>query len=318
MITGGGLRQATLRQITDAECAKAFKGRTPGTGETFDAARMRCAIDPDGREPLSSGCFGDSGGPLIAGTNAAPVQIGVVSWGGDKCGADHSPSVFADVERYRSFISDPDPTWAPTRKRAVKIKRSGSTLTCTVDGPREPGTHAWPMSGSGCRTGVSPRPSGPAAATGSPAPTPASALGCFVGGLQRRRQAPRGRGQRADRPLTLTPGVRPRIVGAGCPRSAGRSDATRCCARSGAAAWPSSTWRASPICERFVALKELRALHDDDPSLRAALPARGAAGRLADRPERRHGLRLLRARRHAVPGDGVPGARARCARSSAT
>ena len=30
------------------------------------------------------------------------------------------------------------------------------------------------------------------------------------------------------------------------PEVGGRSDATRCCARSGAAAWPSSTWPASP------------------------------------------------------------------------
>ena len=45
-----------------------------------------------------------------------------------------------------------------------------------------------------------------------------------------------------------------------------RSDATRCCARSGAAAWPSCYLARQPDLERFVALKELRALHDDDPS----------------------------------------------------
>jgi hypothetical protein len=105
---------------------------------------MRCAVDADGREPLSSGCFGDSGGPLVAGTNAAPVQLGVVSWGGDKCGADHSPSVFADVTRYRAFITDPSPTWGPTQTATVKVSGS-TTRTCSAAG-RERGTtlsYAW-------------------------------------------------------------------------------------------------------------------------------------------------------------------------------
>jgi secreted trypsin-like serine protease len=58
---------------------------------------MRCSIAADGQEPLYSGCNGDSGGPLWTGTTA-PVQLGV-SWGGDRGGADHLPSVFADVAR---------------------------------------------------------------------------------------------------------------------------------------------------------------------------------------------------------------------------
>jgi secreted trypsin-like serine protease len=133
-----GLRQATLRQVTDDECARVYRHNHPGTGERFDAARMRCAVDVDGLEPLSSGCFGDSGGPLVVGTNAAPVLLGIVSWGGDKCGADHSPSVFADVTRYRDFITDPDPTWAPKQHTTVKIQ-GGKTLTCAA-AQREPGT----------------------------------------------------------------------------------------------------------------------------------------------------------------------------------
>jgi hypothetical protein len=55
-----------------------------------------------------------------------------VSWGGDRCGADHLPSVFADVARYRGFILDPSPVWAPTaRPRTVKV--TGTTkLTCSA------------------------------------------------------------------------------------------------------------------------------------------------------------------------------------------
>ncbi|MGZ8635254.1 MAG: trypsin-like serine protease [Solirubrobacteraceae bacterium] len=98
---------------------------------------MLCAIDVDGREPLSSGCNGDSGGPLYTGTPAAPVLLGVVSWGSTRCGADHTPSVFAEVARYRDFITDPSPTWAPAPTSAARItgtRRVGAKLTCAVAG----------------------------------------------------------------------------------------------------------------------------------------------------------------------------------------
>ena len=80
---GGGLRTAPLRTIDDAACAKAFKGYKPADGERFDA-RMRCSIDADGMAPLYSGCKGDSGGPLWTRPATAPVQLGVVSWGGNR------------------------------------------------------------------------------------------------------------------------------------------------------------------------------------------------------------------------------------------
>jgi hypothetical protein len=133
----GTLRTAALRTLADAACAKAFRGYRGSTGERFDP-RMRCSIDGDGRPPLFSGCNGDSGGPLWVGTPAAPVQLGVVSWGGDRCGADHLPSVFADVALYRDFITDPAPTWVPTKTGAsVRIAgtpRTGRTLRCSTRG----------------------------------------------------------------------------------------------------------------------------------------------------------------------------------------
>ena len=95
--------------MSDRACAKAFRHARGNAGERFDGSRMICAIDPDGRAPLSSGCNGDSGGPLMAGTYDAPRVLGVVSYGGNGCGADHLPSVFAEVERYRSFILSPRP-----------------------------------------------------------------------------------------------------------------------------------------------------------------------------------------------------------------
>jgi len=151
----GGLRTAPLRSIDDDACAKAFKGYKAGAGERFDR-RMRCSIDADRRQPLYSG-DGDSGGPLWTGPAAAPVQLGIVSWGGDRCGADHLPSVFADVARYRAFITDPTPVWAPTKDGATArisgSRRVGRTLTCSVrDYTPEVGvkiTRSWVILGAG-------------------------------------------------------------------------------------------------------------------------------------------------------------------------
>jgi hypothetical protein len=117
---------------------------------------MRCAVDVDGLPPLSSGCNGDSGGPLYAGPPSRPVLVGVTSWGGLRCGADGLPSVFADVVRARRFVTDPAPTWAPARTsrrgRITGAARAGRTLTCRVSGRRAPGTRVgvvWERQGGG-------------------------------------------------------------------------------------------------------------------------------------------------------------------------
>jgi hypothetical protein len=137
----GKLRRATLRTLSDRQCARAFRHQEGNGGERFDARRMLCAIDVDGRAPLSSGCNGDSGGPLYTGPSAAPVLLGVVSYGGARCGADHLPSVFADVRRYRAFITDPDPVWAPSPLSAATITgeaKVGGRLECGVSGYSSP------------------------------------------------------------------------------------------------------------------------------------------------------------------------------------
>jgi hypothetical protein len=122
---------------------------------------MLCAIDVDGLAPLSSGCNGDSGGPLYAGTPQAPVLLGVVSWGGSRCGADHLPSVFADAARYRAFIADASPTVAPATASPARItgkRRVGSRLTCAATGYTAPPTKvavAWQRQGGRCPKPVS-------------------------------------------------------------------------------------------------------------------------------------------------------------------
>lgn len=161
----GSLRQAPLRLITDAACALAFRNRTRAAERFFP--RMRCAIDADGREPRYSGCNGDSGGPLWTGPPGAPVQLGVVSWGGDRCGADRLPSVFAEVDRYRAFITGARPTWAPAGARTATVviagaRRAGGTLRCAAAGYRPPAGaqvgYSWRVVGTG-RGGVA-RPRG--------------------------------------------------------------------------------------------------------------------------------------------------------------
>ena len=114
--------------LSDAACARAYKTVRGNDGERFNAARMVCAGDVNGRAPLSSGCNGDSGGPLYA---EGPVLLGIVSWGSVKCGADGTPSVFAQADRYRSFIAAPDPIWAPQTYGSATVKRSKGRLTCS-------------------------------------------------------------------------------------------------------------------------------------------------------------------------------------------
>ncbi|HEX7298433.1 MAG TPA: serine protease [Solirubrobacteraceae bacterium] len=129
------LRAAQLRLISDARCARSFRDRRGSGGERFDAARMLCAVDVDGRPPLSSACNGDAGGPLYAATPGAPVLLGVVSFSGARCGADGLPSVFTDVARYRRFVANPFPRWAPTPESAPEISGTaavGRHLTCAV------------------------------------------------------------------------------------------------------------------------------------------------------------------------------------------
>ena len=52
----------------------------------------------------ASSCYGDSGGPLSADTPAGQVLVGVVSYGGDRCGDPRFPSVYARVAPHVDWI----------------------------------------------------------------------------------------------------------------------------------------------------------------------------------------------------------------------
>jgi hypothetical protein len=145
----GQLREALLASVSNGACTRIWRHQRGNQGERFSAARMLCAIDADGRAPLSSGCNGDSGGPMYSGTDRRPRLLGVISWGGKRCGADHLPSVGAEVARYRAFVLAPDPVWAPRPTSPVRISgdaRVGGTLTCTpptFDAPVDALTIQW-------------------------------------------------------------------------------------------------------------------------------------------------------------------------------
>jgi hypothetical protein len=129
------LRQATLRSISDTSCDRRFRRSRTKYRTRFEARLMLCAIDVNGRRPLSSVCAGDSGGPLVSGTLSRPVLLGVISWTGPRCGADRLPSVAAEVRHYLDFLTDPEPKWAPAPGGSVRITgdpRVGGTLTCEI------------------------------------------------------------------------------------------------------------------------------------------------------------------------------------------
>ncbi len=73
-----------------------------------------------------------------------------------------------------------------------------------------------------------------------------------------------------------------------------------------------------PVLDRAVALKELAPFHGARSALVERFPAGVARRRLAQPPEHRHRLRLLRARRGRRTSRWSTSSAARCARSSAT
>ncbi len=152
----GALRAATLATVADAPCGRRWRGRRGNAGARWEASRMLCAVDVDGRAPLSSACNGDSGGAMFAGSRRAPVLFGVTSWVGPGCGTDGLPTVGAEVARYRGFALAPAPVWAPVSTAAPRITgdpRPGATLTCETswDGPLTHERFRWRRSIGGGR-----------------------------------------------------------------------------------------------------------------------------------------------------------------------
>lgn len=89
------LRTTFTNVIRSRSCAKAFRG--------FEAGEEICTRgDPLGKNHTSA-CFGDSGGPLVTNSAEASLLMGVVSYGGFRCGV-RKPTVYARVADNLAFI----------------------------------------------------------------------------------------------------------------------------------------------------------------------------------------------------------------------
>ncbi|MGI8460037.1 MAG: S1 family peptidase [Solirubrobacterales bacterium] len=74
-------------------------------GRGFSVADQICTTGSRlGRRQNSSSCFGDSGGPLVADTATGRRLVGVVSFGGNRCGDPRFPSVYARVAPQLDWI----------------------------------------------------------------------------------------------------------------------------------------------------------------------------------------------------------------------
>lgn len=108
----GTLRRATLVVRDAVTCRTELERAGKGQGGMYRDAVMLCTQDPDGAGPFASGCYGDSGGPLLRARRGSPaVLVGVDSWG-VACGArGGDPEVFARASAEWDFVRASDPGW---------------------------------------------------------------------------------------------------------------------------------------------------------------------------------------------------------------
>ncbi len=71
----------------------------------YRANSQICTSGPQiGYGQNASSCFGDSGGPLVADLPGGRYLVGVVSFGGNRCGDPRAPSVYARVSSEIDWI----------------------------------------------------------------------------------------------------------------------------------------------------------------------------------------------------------------------
>lgn len=136
----GTLRRAEVGALADAECIRRLglvhlKGHTPPT-DLFDPATMLCTSDPDGRAPFRSGCYGDSGSPLVAtGLDGAPVEVGIDDWG-VFCGTHHGdPENYVELPAVEGFAGSPEVVWRTEALGPVRltgVARVGRLVRCVA------------------------------------------------------------------------------------------------------------------------------------------------------------------------------------------
>jgi trypsin len=96
------LKQVALNIVSNEDCENSETLILNGVTYNYKdqiTKNMMCAKGGD-REDT---CNGDSGGPLIVGSNDEAVQVGVVSWS-PSCATDQFPQVFARVSEAYEWI----------------------------------------------------------------------------------------------------------------------------------------------------------------------------------------------------------------------
>lgn len=90
------LLDVELFAISDAECSTHFS--------FFRRKEEVCAFGEEvAPERYNDSCYGDSGGPLIADALRGALLVGIVSYGGIRCGVKH-PGVYTQVADNLGFI----------------------------------------------------------------------------------------------------------------------------------------------------------------------------------------------------------------------
>jgi secreted trypsin-like serine protease len=107
--TPDNLQQAGIGVQGNRKCRSSY-------GSAFNGSQMICSVGG-----LPDGCRGDSGGPLVSLDGASPTLVGIVSFGGERCGNAHYPGVYSRVSYEAPFIAGalnqtptPTPTTTPT------------------------------------------------------------------------------------------------------------------------------------------------------------------------------------------------------------
>jgi secreted trypsin-like serine protease len=91
------LLDVALFAISDAQCSTYFGG-------VFRPTEEVCAFGEEvAPDRYNDSCYGDSGGPLIADAPRGALLVGLVSYGGNKCGVEE-PGVYAQVADNLGFV----------------------------------------------------------------------------------------------------------------------------------------------------------------------------------------------------------------------
>jgi hypothetical protein len=140
--TPDSLQQATITAASNRRCRVDYPG-------LFNGTEMICTT---GGRP--DACRGDSGGPLVSLDSGGPTLVGIVSFGGQRCGDPRFPGVYTRVSFEAGFLGNalnPPPappvtpvapgsqtgvSFGPLRERIGKVGcgKSGCQVTVRVSG----------------------------------------------------------------------------------------------------------------------------------------------------------------------------------------